>query len=80
MKLLVISSSPFIKKGNDYFAYSPYAKELAIWAKYADEIAVTCPIWKQDNGLLISEISFPMVMTLPKRLFLFSVSSALAVV
>ena len=37
MKLLVISSSPFIKKGNDYFAYSPYAKELAIWAKYADE-------------------------------------------
>jgi len=60
MKLLVISSSPFIKKGNDYFAYSPYAKELAIWAKYADEIAFTCPIWKQDNGLLISEISFPL--------------------
>lgn len=60
MKLLVISSSPFIKKGNDYFAYSPYAKELAIWAKYADEIAFTCPIWKQDNGLLIAQISFPL--------------------
>jgi glycosyltransferase involved in cell wall biosynthesis len=60
MKLLVISSAPFIKKDNDYFAYGPYAKELVIWAKYADEIAFTCPIWKQDNGLLISKISFPL--------------------
>ena len=60
MKLLVISSSPFIKKGKDYFAYSPYTKELAIWTEYADETAFSCPIWPQDKGLLISKISFPL--------------------
>lgn len=58
MKLLVISAAPFIKKGNDYYAYSPYVKELDVWANYADQIAFTCPIWEEDNGLLISKISF----------------------
>lgn len=56
MKVIVISSSPFVQKNGSYFAYSPYVKELKIWAKYADEIAFTCPIWKKDNGLLISKI------------------------
>ena len=58
MKFLIVSSSPLIKKGNTYFAYSPYVKELELWAKYCDEIAFTCPTWEQDNGLLISEIPF----------------------
>lgn len=58
MKLLVLSSSPLIKKGNNYFAYSPYVKELELWQKYCNEIAFTCPIWEEDNGLLISEIPF----------------------
>jgi len=60
MKLVVISSSPFIKKDNNNFAYSPYVKELEIWAKYSDEIAFTCPLWEKDNGLLVSKISFPI--------------------
>jgi glycosyltransferase involved in cell wall biosynthesis len=58
MKLVIVSSSPLIKKNSDYFAYSPYVKELVIWSKYCDEIAFTCPIWNQDNGLLVSEIPF----------------------
>ena len=60
MKVIVISSSPFVEINHSYYAYSPYAKELEIWAKYSDEIAFFCPIWKEDKGLLISKIDFPI--------------------
>ena len=62
MKLAIISSSPFIKKNDDYFAYSPYVKELEIWAKYGDEVAVACPFWDNENGLLVSRIPFPIAV------------------
>lgn len=58
MKLLIISSAPLIEKNEHWYAYSPYVKELEIWAKYADEVAFCCPKWKDDRGLLISEIPF----------------------
>lgn len=58
MKLLILSSAPFIFKDNKCYAYSPYVKELVIWEKYADEIAFCCPVWKKENGLLIDEIPF----------------------
>jgi glycosyltransferase involved in cell wall biosynthesis len=60
MKLVVISSAPLVLKQNNYFAYSPYVKELMIWAKQDTEIGMLCPIWKQDKGLLISPILFPI--------------------
>ena len=58
MKLLIISNAPIIKKGNYWFAYSPYVKEMEIWTKYADHVAFCCPNWENDNGLLISQIPF----------------------
>ncbi|WP_316632883.1 glycosyltransferase [uncultured Flavobacterium sp.] len=58
MKLLILSSAPFIFKDGKCYAYSPYVKELVIWEKYADEIAFCCPVWKKENGLLIDEIPF----------------------
>lgn len=58
MRFLVISSAPIIKKNEDYFAYTPYNKEMEIWAKYVTEIAYCCPKWKNENGLLVSKISF----------------------
>lgn len=60
MKLLVISFAPFIKKEGYFCAYSPYIKEMDIWAKHSDEIAFVCPILKNDNDLLISQIHFPI--------------------
>ncbi len=60
MKLVVISSAPLVLKQNNYFAYSPFVKELMIWAKQDTEIGMLCPIWKEDKGLLISPISFPI--------------------
>ena len=60
MKLVVISSSPFVPMNSEYAAYSPYVKELLLWAKHSDEIAFFCPVWEKDNGLLISKIPFPI--------------------
>lgn len=58
MKLLIVSTAPFIFKDEKCFAYSPYVKELVVWEKYATEISFCCPIWKTQNGLLVSEVPF----------------------
>lgn len=58
MKLLIVSTAPIIYKDGKKFAYGPYADELIIWQKYSDEIIFCCPIWHNDNGLLISQIPF----------------------
>jgi glycosyltransferase involved in cell wall biosynthesis len=58
MKIIVISSSPFIFNNHSAFAYSPYVKELMIWARHSGEIGFFCPTWENDNGLLISKIPF----------------------
>jgi glycosyltransferase involved in cell wall biosynthesis len=60
MKLAVISSAPFIAKGHSFYAYSPYIKEMAIWAKHSDAISFSCPVWEKDNGLLCSEACFQL--------------------
>lgn len=62
MKVAVISSSPFVRQSGVFHAYSPYVKELKVWAKHADEIAFCCPIWEDDKGLLIAPIDFPFQM------------------
>lgn len=61
MKLLVISSAPFISYHDKWHGYSPYVQEMKIWSKYADEIQFCIPIWETDRDLLISEISFDML-------------------
>ena len=58
MKLLVISSAPFIQNNDAFFAYAPYVKELEIWRRNADEIHFCCPFWSTSRGLLIAEIPF----------------------
>ena len=58
MRLLVISSAPFIKKEDGFYAYSPYVKELEVWRKNVDEIVFACPFWENDRSLLVSKIPF----------------------
>lgn len=60
MRLVVISFAPFIQKDDYFYAYSPYIKEIEIWAKHSNEIAFACPILKEDKDLLISPIQFPI--------------------
>ncbi|MBD3725385.1 MAG: glycosyltransferase family 1 protein, partial [Flavobacteriaceae bacterium] len=69
MKLVVVSSAPIVILNNKKFMYAPYHKEMKIWAKYVDEIQFCCPIWKEDRGLLIDEISFPTEPIIPLKEF-----------
>jgi glycosyltransferase involved in cell wall biosynthesis len=58
MKLLIVSTAPFIFKEEKCFAYSPYVTELVIWNKYADTITFCCPVWESERGLLVSKLPF----------------------
>ena len=58
INLLIISNAPLIKNDQKWSAYSPYINEIEIWAKHSDSIAFCCPIWDNDNGLLVAEIPF----------------------
>lgn len=58
MKFLVVSNAPLVVKNDHYYAYSPYEKEMKIWAKYVDQIAFCCPKWTEDKGLLVSKVAF----------------------
>ncbi|MDK2773125.1 MAG: glycosyltransferase [Flavobacterium sp.] len=69
MKLLVISSAPIVVLNQKKYMYGPYQKEMKIWAKYTDEIQFCCPIWREDRGLLIDEISFPISNTIELKEF-----------
>jgi glycosyltransferase involved in cell wall biosynthesis len=68
-KLLVISSAPLIKIEQTYSAYSPYEKEMQIWARHAKSIAFCCPIWKDSRGLLNAPISFKIDTIIPLKEF-----------
>ncbi|MEZ7503833.1 glycosyltransferase [Flavobacterium sp. Arc2] len=58
MKLLVVSTAPFIYNDDSVYAYSPYVEELVLWNKYTDSIAFCCPVWANSKGLLISPLPF----------------------
>lgn len=58
MKLLIVSTAPFIFKNEETFAYAPYVDELIIFKKFCEEISFCCPVWEKENGLLISKIPF----------------------
>lgn len=58
MKLLIVSNAPLIYKDNCCYAYGPYVNELIILRKFSDELFFCCPVWKKDEGLLISKIPF----------------------
>ncbi|SDW72938.1 glycosyltransferase [Flavobacterium degerlachei] len=58
MKLLIVSTAPFIYRGRDVYAYGPYVNELLVWNKNATTIGFCCPVWESDRGLLISKVPF----------------------
>lgn len=58
-RVAVISSAPLVLKDKHYFLYSPYEKEMQLWAKHAGSIQFCCPVWQEDRNLLVAPISFP---------------------
>jgi len=69
MRFVVISSAPIVNKENHFFLYSPYEKEMQLWAKQVDSIQFCCPIWKEDKKLLIVPISFEIETTIELKEF-----------
>lgn len=43
IKFLVVTYTPTLKKGDEYFSYSPYVDEMDVWFKYADEYRIISP-------------------------------------
>lgn len=44
MKFLIITHVIHINDRDQYFAYSPYVREMNIWLKYVDELIVVAPL------------------------------------
>jgi len=44
MKFAIITHVIHNQKGNQYFGYAPYIREMNIWFKYVDEIIVVAPL------------------------------------
>jgi glycosyltransferase involved in cell wall biosynthesis len=69
MKLIVISTAPFVKQQQDFYAYSPYAKELEIWAKHVTEIGFLCPVLSNGDNMLLSRLPFKVSTIFEARAF-----------
>jgi len=69
MKLVVISAAPIVILENKPYLYAPYENEMRLWAKNASSIQFCCPIWTNDNKLLVSPISFLIEHTVPLHEF-----------
>lgn len=57
-KLVVISSAPLVFIKEEWFLYSPYEKEMQLWAKHSYSIQFCCPIWDETRNLLVTKVSF----------------------
>lgn len=69
MKLIVFSSAPIVFLREKMYMYSPYEKEMQLWAQHVNEIQFCCPIWENEKKLLINEISFPILPVLETKEF-----------
>ena len=48
MKFLIVTHVIHTKKGNDYYAYSPYVNEMNIWLRHTDSVTIVAPLKKND--------------------------------
>lgn len=48
MVLAIITHVPHGRIGDQYFAYSPYVREMNIWLKYVDEVIVVAPMQSSE--------------------------------
>ncbi|OWP82806.1 glycosyl transferase [Flavobacterium davisii] len=76
MKLVIISAAPLIKKKDRWYAYAPYVYELEIWAKFVDQVVISCPIWESENRLLVTPLNFKIKEVVP--LYEFNIKSFIA--
>ncbi|SFB21296.1 Glycosyltransferase involved in cell wall bisynthesis [Flavobacterium swingsii] len=44
MTFVIVTHVPHIIENNQYFAYSPYVREMNVWLKYVDKVIIVAPI------------------------------------
>ena len=69
MRLVILSNAPLIKKQKDYFAYSPYVKEIEYWMKHSDETVFVCAVLPEYKNLLIEKINSKIADVVPLKDF-----------
>ena len=69
MRLVILSNAPLIKKQEDYFAYSPYVKEIEYWMKHSDETVFVCAVLPEYKNLLIEKINSKIADVVPLKDF-----------
>ncbi|CAH8295198.1 glycosyltransferase involved in cell wall biosynthesis [Mariniflexile fucanivorans] len=69
MKFLVITNAPTLQQDQMYAAYAPYVKEMDIWFKYVDDVAIISPT-KYNQPLLKQTFKKqPTVISIPLLVF-----------
>ncbi|WP_299550069.1 glycosyltransferase [Seonamhaeicola sp.] len=82
MGFLVLTHVVHKKKGNDFYGYAPYVREMNLWFKYVDRVVVVAPLcneapsnidlaYNQENldFVKIPEIAFISVKSAIRALF-----------
>lgn len=60
MDLVVVSTAALVQQEDGYYAYGPYIKEMALWARHAGAISFVCPVLTSGDGMLLSKVDFPI--------------------
>ena len=50
MKFLIITHVSHIFENKQYFAYAPYVREMNIWTKFVDDVAIVAPISDREKS------------------------------
>ena len=58
MKFAIITHAVHKNKGDDYFAYEPYVREMNLWLKYVDEVKIVAPFSKEPISTIESSYFF----------------------
>ena len=61
MKFIIITHVPHIKEQNDYYAYSPYVREMNIWGNYVQEILIVAPMASTEKTAIDCAYSHPNI-------------------
>lgn len=58
MKFAIFTHVNHIQKGNHYYAYAPYVKEMNIWFKYVEKVEVIAPAIKISDSEFFAEENY----------------------
>ena len=61
MKFIIITHVPHIKEQNDYYAYSPYVREINVWGNYVKEILIVAPMASTDKTAIDCAYNHPNI-------------------